>query len=45
MTSPTSGRDPIEKLAEAFAERLRRGERPSLTEYTDRCPELAAEQA
>jgi hypothetical protein len=43
MTARTSGRDPVEKLAEEFAERFRRGERPSLTEYTDRFSELAAE--
>ena len=43
MTAQTSGRDPLEKLAEEFAERFRRGERPSLTEYTDRYPELAEE--
>jgi serine/threonine protein kinase/WD40 repeat protein len=43
MTAQTSGRDPVEKLAEEFAERFRRGERPSLTEYTDRYPELAEE--
>ncbi len=41
MTAHTSGRDPVERLAEEFAERFRRGERPSLTEYTDRYPELA----
>jgi hypothetical protein len=32
----------VEKRAEEFAERYR-GERPSLTEYTDKYPELAAE--
>src|SRR5262249_2552406 len=41
MATQTSGRDPVEKLAEEFAERYRRGERPSLTEYTDKYPELA----
>ena len=30
-------------LAEEFAERYRRGERPSLQEYVDRLPEMAAE--
>jgi hypothetical protein len=30
----TTGRDPVEKLAEEFAERYRRGESPSVTEYT-----------
>src|SRR5207244_6186083 len=41
MTTQTSGRDPVEKLAEEFAERFRRGERPALTEYTQKYPELA----
>jgi WD40 repeat protein/serine/threonine protein kinase/Flp pilus assembly protein TadD len=31
----------LDQLAEEFAERYRRGERPSLREYTDRCPNLA----
>src|SRR5262245_28371484 len=43
MASASSGRDPVEKLAEEFAERYRRGERPSLAEYTARYPELADE--
>ena len=34
-------RDPLELLAEEFAGRLRRGERPALTEYAERHPELA----
>jgi serine/threonine protein kinase/WD40 repeat protein len=38
-----STRDPVEELAEAFLERYRRGERPSLTEFTSRAPEHAAE--
>src|SRR5207249_1712436 len=41
--SQSSGRDPVEVLAEEFAERYRRGERPSLTEYADRHPELASQ--
>ena len=41
MSSPSSSRDPVEKLAEEFAERYRRGERPAVTEYTARHPELA----
>src|SRR5262249_35981418 len=41
MATQASDRDPVEKLAEEFAERYRRGERPSLSEYTDRYPELA----
>ena len=31
----------LNRLAEEFAARYRRGERPALTEYTDRHPELA----
>ena len=31
----------LERLAEEFVERHRRGERPPLSEYTDRYPELA----
>ena len=33
----------FEELAEEFAARFRRGERPGLQEYIDRCPELADE--
>ncbi len=33
--------DPIDDLASEFLERYRRGEGPSLSEYTDRHPELA----
>src|SRR5271170_3086110 len=31
----------LDRLAEEFAARFRRGERPALKEYTDRYPELA----
>ena len=31
----------LDRLADEFAARFRRGERPSLKEYTDRYPELA----
>src|SRR3954454_18184238 len=31
----------LDRLAEEFVERFRRGERPALKEYTDRHPELA----
>jgi eukaryotic-like serine/threonine-protein kinase len=41
--SCSADRNPVEKLAEEFAERYRRGERPSLTEYVERCPEHADE--
>ena len=30
----------FDELAEEFAERYRRGERPSLQEYIDRCPAM-----
>ena len=33
--------DLLDRLAEEFADRFRRGERPALKEYTDRYPELA----
>ncbi len=35
--------DLLDQLAEEFAERFRRGERPALKEYTDRYPDLADE--
>src|SRR6202022_4036077 len=35
----------LDQLAEEFAERFRRGERPALKEYIDRYPDLAAEIA
>jgi serine/threonine protein kinase len=38
---PSSARDPVERLAESFLERYRRGERPGLAEYVERYPELA----
>ena len=41
MSDSTVDRDPFERLAEEFAERLRRGEHPSLPEYVARCPERA----
>jgi serine/threonine protein kinase/WD40 repeat protein len=44
MVAPESqARDPVEMLAEEFLERRRRGEVPSLREYTDRYPHLADE--
>src|SRR5215472_6685470 len=33
----------LNRLAEEFADRYRRGERPALQEYIDRHPELAAD--
>jgi eukaryotic-like serine/threonine-protein kinase len=41
MSEPSLEFDPIDDLADSFLERYRRGERPSLSEYTDRHPELA----
>jgi eukaryotic-like serine/threonine-protein kinase len=43
MQSSSSDRNPVELLAEEFLERHRRGERPSLEEYTAKHPELADE--
>ena len=43
MNPPESSpaRDPVERLAESFLGRYRRGERPSIAEYVERHPELA----
>ncbi len=41
MSEPSCEFDPIDDLADAFLERYRRGERPSLSEYTTKYPELA----
>ena len=35
MSEPSYEIDPIDDLADAFLERYRRGERPSLSEYTE----------
>ena len=43
MSEADSGPDLLNDLAYEFANRFRRGERPSLTEYTGRHPELAAQ--
>jgi serine/threonine protein kinase len=44
MPASDSSRDALlERLAEEFVERHRRGERPALSEYADRHPDLAAE--
>src|SRR5438128_4877093 len=43
MDSPPSEPDLLDHLAEEFVARFRRGERPSLSEYTARHPELADE--
>src|SRR5262245_42112751 len=41
MSQADSEADPLVALAEAFADRYRRGERPSPAEYAARYPELA----
>jgi serine/threonine protein kinase/WD40 repeat protein/Tfp pilus assembly protein PilF len=41
MNDANSDLDPVGKLAEAFLARYRRGERPSVTEYAEKYPELA----
>ena len=43
MLESLSGSDLLNDLAHEFAERYRRGERPSLNEYADRHPEIAGE--
>jgi serine/threonine protein kinase/WD40 repeat protein/tetratricopeptide (TPR) repeat protein len=41
MADSSGDRNPVEELAEEFAQRYRRGERPSLTEYVSKYPHLA----
>ena len=43
MNDSETGPDLLNDLANEFAERYRRGERPGLSEYTEKHPELAAE--
>ena len=43
MIHTSDDRDPVEALAEEFVERYRRGERPSITEYTRQNPDFAAQ--
>jgi serine/threonine protein kinase/WD40 repeat protein/tetratricopeptide (TPR) repeat protein len=43
VDSSSADRDPVEKLAEEFLARRGKGQTPSLTEYTQRYPELADE--
>jgi eukaryotic-like serine/threonine-protein kinase len=44
MSTPTSEKyEKLDQIAEEFAERFRRGERPGLHEYVQRYPELAGE--
>jgi uncharacterized protein YifE (UPF0438 family) len=41
MASSSGERNPVERLAEEFAARLRRGEKPALSEYTRKYPQYA----
>jgi serine/threonine protein kinase/WD40 repeat protein/Flp pilus assembly protein TadD len=43
MPTSSDDRNPVERLAEEFADRYRRGERPPLSEYVARYPEHADE--
>jgi serine/threonine protein kinase/WD40 repeat protein/tetratricopeptide (TPR) repeat protein len=43
MNELSTSRDPVEALAEEFLERTRRGERPTLEQYVQQYPELAAD--
>jgi serine/threonine protein kinase/Flp pilus assembly protein TadD len=43
MTDAGAGREPLEELVDDFVARSRRGERPSLSEYALKHPELADE--
>ncbi len=43
MSDSSSDRNPVEELAEQFAQRLRHGERPSLSEYVKKYPQYADE--
>lgn len=43
MEHESSGREAVERLAEEFVERYRRGERPAISEFCARLPEHAAE--
>ncbi len=41
MADASSEPNPVDQLAEEFLQRFRRGERPALTEYTERYPQYA----
>jgi WD40 repeat protein/serine/threonine protein kinase/tetratricopeptide (TPR) repeat protein len=43
MSESSADRHPVEELAEEFLARKRRGEKPTLAEYTGKYPELAGE--
>ena len=42
MSEGPSGMDPVEELVNEFLDRYRQGQRPTLTEYTAKHPELAS---
>src|SRR5437660_9529105 len=41
MTDSSDSRNPVEQLAEEFMDRKRRGEKHTLSQYTDRYPDLS----
>ena len=43
MSDSSADRDPLDRLAEDFVARFREGQRPSLTDYAEQHPELAAQ--
>ena len=43
MSTSSDTRNPVERLAEEFLDRERRGEHPTLGEYVEHHPDLAAE--
>jgi serine/threonine protein kinase len=43
MSEPSAASGRLDELAEEFVQRYHRGERPSIDEYAQRYPELAAE--
>jgi serine/threonine protein kinase/WD40 repeat protein len=43
MNQSEADRDPVEQVAEEFLRRYRAGDRPSLTEYVERYPDLAGQ--
>ena len=43
MSATQAERHPVDRLAEEFVQRYRRGERPAIADYTSKYPELASE--
>jgi serine/threonine protein kinase/Tfp pilus assembly protein PilF/regulator of sirC expression with transglutaminase-like and TPR domain len=43
MSAGHAERHPVDRLAEEFVDRYRRGERPAISDYTQKYPELAGE--